>query len=430
MEKVIDFLSFQDPTVRLVVAGTVLLSISAAVVGCFAYLRKRALVGDALAHSLLPGVAMAFLFSGQKDPWLLLLGAMVSGWLALGAMELIQQHTKLASETAIALVLSVFFGFGVLMLTYLQHHGGGDQAGLDQFLFGNAASMRSSDLYAYGLVGIVLLVIIGAFYKELKLYCFDPDHAQAIGLPTRVLRYMLNTMTVLATAIGIQSVGVVLMAALLITPAATARFWSYRLRTMLFLAALGGAVAGLGGSFASYLAPAMPTGPWIVMVLSFLALVSIFLAPRVGIFARMWRQRQNRRKIIRENLLKAFYHGLENREADQAWLSRPEWQEQRHLPEWEWQIGFRQLRRHRWILRRSGHYRLTERGLAEARRVVRLHRLWELYLSRYLALGKDHLHPGAESIEHLITPEVEKELLRELDYPEQDPHRSPIPYKS
>ena len=132
MEKVIDFLSFQDPTVRLVVAGTVLLSISAAVVGCFAYLRKRALVGDALAHSLLPGVAMAFLFSGQKDPWLLLLGAMISGWLALGAMELIQQHTKLASETSIALVLSVFFGFGVLLLTYLQHHGGGDQAGLGQ----------------------------------------------------------------------------------------------------------------------------------------------------------------------------------------------------------------------------------------------------------------------------------------------------------
>lgn len=430
MEKIVEFLSFQDPTVRLVVAGTVLLSISAAVVGCFAYLRKRALVGDALAHSLLPGVALAFLVSGQKDPWLLLLGAMFSGWLALGAMELIQQHTKLASETAIALVLSVFFGIGVLLLTYLQHHGGGDQAGLDQFLFGNAASMRRSDLYAYGVVGGLLLLLIGVFYKELKLYCFDPDHAQAIGLPTRLLRYLLNTMTVLATAIGIQSVGVVLMAALLITPAATARFWSYRLGIMLLLAALGGALAGLGGSFASYLAPAMPTGPWIVMVLSLLALVSIFLAPRVGILARMWRQRQNRRKIIRENLLKAFYHRLEKVHQEGQWLNREQWQQQRHFPEWEWQLGLRQLRRHRWLLRRKGQYRLSKRGLTEARRVVRLHRLWELYLSRHLALRDDHLHPGAESMEHLITPEVEKELLRELDYPKHDPHRSPIPYKS
>lgn len=430
MEVIRDFLSFEDPTVRLVTLGTVLLSVSAAVVGAYAYLRKRALVGDALAHSLLPGIAIAFLWWGAKDPFVLLGGAMISGWMALAAIDGIQNQTKLSSDTAIALVLSVFFGLGILLLTFIQHRGGSDQAGLDQFLFGQAASMSQRDLYAYGVVALLLLLLILTFFKELKIFCFDPDHAQTIGMPVRSLRYLLNSMTVLAIAIGVQSVGVVLMAALLITPAATARFWTYRLSYLLLLAAALGAISGFMGSFASYTAPAMPTGPWIVMVLSFLALVSIFFAPRRGIFHRLWQRRRNQQKIVSENLLKTFYHRLEEESHLASGLTKEQWLQQRYFPPQEWQMGIRRLLRKHWVLRLKGHYQLSREGRREASRVVRLHRLWEMYLSTHLALDEDHLHPGAETMEHIITPEVERQLLHELDYPEVDPHSSPIPYES
>jgi len=423
-----DFFTFTDPTFRLVAIGTVFLSVSAATVGCFAFLRKRALVGDAIAHAILPGLALAFLLSQSKNPLYLLLGALASGWLAMYLIEFLAQRSKLSGDTSIALVLSVFFGFGILLLTHIQHSSSASQAGLDEFLFGQAAGMRKEDLQVYAGVALLLLLIIALLYKELMLFSFNPEFAATAGLPTQRLKYVLNAITVLAIAIGIQSVGVVLMAALLITPAAAARAWTDRLGLMILLSAFLGAFSGLVGSYISYSAPNMPTGPWIVMSLSVLALLSLFLAPRRGLLARLRQQRRNRHKIADENLLKVFFQAGEKQGRLQVILNRQEIMQHRQFRPGDLQKTLRRLLRKDFLLPQGQAFKLSRQGLDEARRIVRLHRLWEMYLSQRLRLKADHIHPNAETIEHLITPEIEEQLLQELDFPTLDPHQSPIPY--
>jgi manganese/zinc/iron transport system permease protein len=424
-----EFFTFSDPNVRLVAFGSVLLGASAAVVGCFTFLRKRALVGDAIAHAILPGVCLGFIVSGTKNPWILLAGAVISGWLALLVMDFMTNRSKLKTDTAIGAVLSVFFGLGILLLTAIQHSGAANQAGLDSFLFGKAASMNRQDIITFSSVAFLLLILVLAFFKEFKLVSFDPAFAQTIGLPVRGLEFMLSTITVLAVATGIQAVGVVLMAALLITPAAAARFWTERIQTMIVLAAVFGMVSGFFGSFISYVAPSMPTGPWIVMLLSAIAVASVLFAPQRGILARNRLQRENSHKMLIENLLKTFYSLGEHRGQFGEDISLTALRQKRAFQSGALQRGLRTLRRHRWIeAAGKDAYRLTPEGLEESKRVVRLHRLWELYLSERMNMAADHVHNTAEAIEHILTPEVEKALLEELDHPVQDPHQSHIPY--
>jgi manganese/zinc/iron transport system permease protein len=427
MNSLLDFLRFSDPNAGIVTLGTMFIGLSAAVVGSFAFLRKRALVGDAIAHAILPGIALAFMFTQSKNPFVLMAGALVAGWIAMLLIEGITRNSKLKPDTSIGLILSVFFGFGILLITSIQHTGAGNQAGLDQFLFGKAAAMRKSDLKAYIIVAGVLLVVVLSFYKEFKLISFNPEFARSKGLPVGVLQFVLSSITVLAIATGIQAVGVVLMAALLITPPAAARAWTERLGIMLLISGLLGALSGFVGSYISFTAPRMPTGPWIVMSLSGMALLSLFLAPERGVFARILRQRSNRRKIITENLLKALYH-LREEEEEVASFSREEILSKRHFQRFELLQALNILKRKLWITEEVGVITLTLTGADEARRVVRLHRLWEMYLTQRLRMKADHIHPNAETIEHIITPEIEELLLHELNYPQMDPHESPIPY--
>lgn len=428
MNSLTEFFSFTDPNVTIVVLGSVLLGASAAIVGCFTFLRKRALVGDAVAHSILPGVCIAFMLTGQKNPLILLGGAVVAGWISLVAMDYIVQRTKLKADTAIGLVLSVFFGLGIMLLTSIQHSGSAGQAGLDKYLFGKAASMTRQDVMVFGTTALILLLVVLIFFKEFKLVSFDPDYAQTIGLPVRRLEFLLATITVLAVAVGIQAVGVVLMAALLITPAAAARFWTDDIRVMLLLAAAFGILSAIFGSYVSYVAPSMPTGPWIVVLLSVLAMGSVFLAPRRGILARLQLQRSNSRKMMLENVLKTFYAIGEPQKTFFDARSLTELQEQRAIPMSKLRQGLHRLRRRGLVDRANGQaWRLTEAGLAESRRVVRRHRLWELYLNQRLSLAADHVHNDAEAIEHILTPEVEAQIERELNYPLLDPHQSEIP---
>jgi len=428
MSTLIDFFSFSDPNVRMVVLGSVLLGAGAAIVGCFTFLRKRALVGDAVAHAILPGVCIAYMLSGQKNPFVLLAGAVVAGWLSLLVMDFIVNRTKLKNDTAIGLVLSVFFGLGILLLTHIQHSGSASQAGLDKFLFGKAASMTRQDVLVFGATALLLLLIVLALFKEFKLVSFDPDYARSVGLPVRTLEFTLATITVLAVAVGIQAVGVVLMAALLITPAAAARFWTDDIRVMLLLAAAFGILASLFGSYVSYVAPSMPTGPWIVVLLSILALGSVFLAPRQGILARFRLQRGNARKMQIENILKTFYALGEASQDFEAVQTETALLKQRAFRPQALQQGLQRLQRLRFLEKKSNNqWRLTPAGLEESRQVVRRHRLWELYLTKRLNLAADHVHNDAEAIEHILTPEVEAQLERELGYPVLDPHESEIP---
>lgn len=429
MNSVLEFFSFSDPNIRFVVIGAVLLTASSAIVGSFTFLNKRSLVGDAIAHAVLPGICLGFLMSGTKNPLFLIAGAFVTGWLSLVSVDFITRKTRIKEDTAIGLVLSVFFGFGIVLLTVIQKSGNAAQSGLDHFLFGKAAALVGEDLYTFASVAVVLLIAVFLLFKEFSLLAFDKDYARAIGLPVRKIELTLTSLIVLAVVIGIQAVGVVLMAAILITPAAAARFWTDRIRVMFLLASIFGAISGLAGAYISYVAPAMPTGPWIVIVISVIAFVSFFLAPKRGVISRVWKQNVNRKTINDENVLKALYQLGEESKNFYLQRSVDEIVRRRKFERENLIAVLKRLRNQGYLEQTGNLWGLTDVGKIRGQRVVKMHRLWELYLTTHLHIAPDHVHDDADTIEHLLTPELEAELERVLDYPKTDPHKSEIPYR-
>lgn len=427
METLIEFFSFKYPNIKYVVFGTTLLSISSAVVGCFTFIKKKSLVGDVISHAVLPGICISFMASGSKDPFLLIIGAFFSGWLAILVMDAITQNTKIKEDAATGLSLSVFFGVGILLMTYIQHSGNAAQSGLDTFLFGKAAALVGKDLMAFSIIAAIVLITVFLFYKEFKLISFDPQFARVIGLPIKRLETILTSITVLAVVTGIQAVGVVLMAAMLITPAAAARFWTNRLSRMILLASIFGAFSGISGAYISYSAPSMPTGPWMVMILSIIALISFFFAPGKGIVVRQWRRISIQRQLLEENLLKAFYRIGENSGDHFRKVAVDDIQLIRSFSPAQLVKGLRKLRVNGYAQRENGAWHLTNEGFEKGKRITRLHRLWELYLTKYLRIAPDHVHEDADTIEHVITPELEARLEKLLEYPTEDPHESTIP---
>ena len=427
-QEFIDFFLLRDPNVRFVVLGSILIGASAAVVGCFLFLKKRALVGDAIAHSVLPGVCLAFLFFNSKHPAVLLLGAIATGWLSLLLINWITNHSKIKADTAIGLALSWFFGIGILLLTAIQKSGNAAQSGLDKFLFGKASSLVKDDVLLFGVVSVVLIIAVMILFRPLKVISFDRDFAISKGISVNTYEFILSTLTVVAVATGIQAVGVVLMAALLITPAAAARFWTNKLWKMVLLAGIFGAVSGLLGSFVSYNIPKMPTGPWIVLIISMIAIFSFLFGAKKGLVQRVIKQQKISRKILSENLLKLFYQLGERRNSFSDWYSIDELTNERFFVPGNLQMGLKVLQRKNFIQENEYDYQLTDQGIKEGKRITRLHRLWEMYLNQYLKIAPDHVHDDAEAIEHIITPEIEQELLELMEHPEKDPHDSEIPY--
>lgn len=285
---------FQDYTFQTVALGSTLLGLISGVLGSFAVLRKQSLLGDGVSHSSLPGVVMAFVLLGSKNTEVLLLGALVSGLLATLLIISIVRHTRVKFDSALALVMSVFFGLGLILLTYVQKIPNSNQAGLKRFIFGQASTLLQRDIELMMICGLVLLALVLLFSKEFKLVTFDSDFAQSIGFSPKKLNLLLSFMIVLAIIIGLQTVGVILMSAMLITPAVAARQWTNRLWVMVTLSALFGAVSSVAGTAVSSLVPKLPTGPAIVVCVSAIVVVSVLFAPGREILHRIYRRRKNK----------------------------------------------------------------------------------------------------------------------------------------
>lgn len=424
MEDFLYFFSFQDPNVVLVVVGISFLSISAAMVGTFTFLDKKALIGDAISHAVLPGVCLAFMLAGTKNPYWIVVGAFSTGALATYAISWISQQTKLKEDTVIASVLSVFFGVGIVFMTKLQQTGNASISGLDHFLFGNAISIVGEDILVYGTLALITILAILFFYKEFQLLIFNRDFARAIGLPVKRLEFVFNSLMVLAVVTGIQAIGVVLMAALLITPAAAARFWTDKLSRMLTLAVLMALFSGIAGAYISFTLPNMPTGPWVVVVLSALAFFSFFFSHKKGLITRWYSKRNYQRKIHADHILKTLYYAAE---AHREGLAIEEIKQSFPHKRRQTQDSIKALSRKGYLDINQHFVTLTKSGTSEAKRIIRLHRLWELYLTEYVNIAPDHVHDTAGKIEHILTPEIEAKLDAKLNYPDRDPHQSIIP---
>lgn len=285
---------FSDYTFQTVALGSALLGLISGVLGSFAVLRKQSLLGDGISHSALPGVVMAFVLLGSKNTEILLLGALISGLLATLFIVSIVRYSRVKFDSALALVMSVFFGLGLVMLTYVQKIPNSNQAGLKRFIFGQASTLLQRDILLMVICGLLLLTLVLLFWKEFKLFTFDADFAQSLGFSPKRLNLLLSFMIVLAIIIGLQAVGVILMSAMLITPAVAARQWTNKLWIMVMLSALFGAVSGVIGTAASSLVPKLPTGPAIVICISTIVVISVLFAPGRGILHRIYVRRRNR----------------------------------------------------------------------------------------------------------------------------------------
>ena len=300
-----------DYTLMIVGIGAALLGTVSGALGTYAVLRRQSLLGDAISHAALPGIAIAFLLTGSKTPLILIFGAAVAGWLGTLLIMSIVRLTRIKYDSVLAIVLSTFFGFGLVLHTLIQRTGNANQAGLGTFLFGQAATILESDILTIGILGGIALIVMLVFWKELKLLVFDEGFAASIGFPTRALDILLTSLLVIAIVLGLQAVGAVLMSAMLVAPAVAARQWTNRLRLMVFLAACFGAFAGISGTIISSTASRIPTGPTIVLCATVVVGFSIAFAPNRGLVWDQIRHRRNRRglKTAADGLLKQPQQG-------------------------------------------------------------------------------------------------------------------------
>jgi manganese/zinc/iron transport system permease protein len=307
-------LVFSDYTLRTITLGTAILGAICGMLGSFAVLRKQSLLGDAISHAALPGIALAFIITGTKDTNILLLGALVSGLIGTFWIRGIVTKTHLKSDTALGLVLSLFFGFGMLLLTFIQKQPNANQAGLDKYLFGQAATLVEKDVTLMAIVTGICLVVLLLFWKEFKILLFDADYTKTLGFNTRFIDILITFFIVLAIVLGLQTVGVVLMSAMLLAPAAAARQWTNKLSVMIFLAAIFGAFSGVFGTAISASQNNLSTGPVIVLVASVFVLFSFIFSPRRGVLFKQVRFWQNRRDLKLQKTLQFMFDIAKNHE--------------------------------------------------------------------------------------------------------------------
>ncbi len=298
---------FTDYTIRTVALGAAVLGIVAGALGTFALLRRQSLLGDAMSHAALPGVVIAFMLTASKAPVVLTLGAAVSGVIGTILLLTITRYSRIKEDTALGIILSVLFGVGLMLLTFLQRNPTAAQAGLNRYLFGQAATLLTRDVITMALFGGATLALVVVFWKEFKLLSFDREFGTSLGFPMTLLDILLTTLLVVAIVIGLQAVGVVLMSAMIVAPAAAARQWTDSLSIMIVVASGFGAIAGVTGALVSSTGAGLSTGPVVVLIISIIVLISLLFGASRGLVWSWARRRRNRRTLRLQTVLAGLY---------------------------------------------------------------------------------------------------------------------------
>ncbi|UNK20964.1 metal ABC transporter permease [Paenibacillus sp. N3/727] len=285
-----------SPNTQWVLLSTLILGMAAGVIGCLAYWKRQSLMSDALSHAALPGVVIAFALSGTKSLPVMIAGAAVSSLIGAFMIQWIRSSSRIKEDTAMGMILSVFFGFGIMLLTIVNRSAGGNQSGLDSFIFGQAASMVRQDVYTMLMLAVLVMLVVFIAFKEWKLFLFDPDFAKGLGLSGRLMNSVYLAVLVLVIVIGIQAVGVILMSALLIIPAVSARYWTHSFKWMVILSAIFGGGAGMTGTMISTLGKGWPTGPFIVVSSSVLFVISLVFGAEKGLLIQALQLRSQKKQ--------------------------------------------------------------------------------------------------------------------------------------
>ncbi|MEO0734517.1 MAG: iron chelate uptake ABC transporter family permease subunit [Bacteroidota bacterium] len=400
------------------IAASSMVGLMCGVLGCFIVLRNMSLVGDALAHAILPGVVVAYMLVGYST-LAFFSGAVVAGLVTAFGITWLQQRVKTKNDAAVGIVFTSMFSLGVILISRISRQDG-VHLDLKDFLFGYALGVSDTDLLLTGLVMGYVLISVAVFYRYLFAATFQSVVAETMGIPVRVLHYFLMLLLSFAVVASLQTVGVILVVAMLITPAATALLLSQRLQRVLFMAGgIGMLSAILGMVVAVWLNT--PPGPAMALVATGLYGLTVVLAPKRGLVAKAYYRYQREQLTLREDIIKRIFRQNERPAGADPQAIRTELD----LSPRSWNRRLALLRTKGLVAKKE--LRLTDSGKLLALRLVRAHRLWETYLNQEMGLTPDQIHEEAERLEHLLTPTQVDLVDAELGYPETDPHGSLIP---
>ncbi len=435
---------FIDPVLKAPTIGCMLMCLAASLVGVLVFLRKESLLGESLSHAAYPGIIFGvvlagFLFGDSPNETSIavtvLAGAYVTSFIGLKVIAWLEERLRLRSDSALTFVLATFMGIGLTAASHIQFTHTALYRQAQSYLFGQAATMTDQHIYMYAILAGITIAMVLLFYKELQVITFDRDFARTVGFNVPFIDLLVFLLIVLAVVLGLRSVGVVLISAMFIAPPVAARQYTNRMSIMFLIAGTIGVVSGFLGNYLSVevatvleewypgLRLPLPTGPMIIIVASIICILSLLLAPERGLLRRLLRMARFRYDCLCENILKSIWlHGA------RAHIAFDEIAKYQGISRCYLHIILFKLMVDGWMVKmRSGSYRLTKDGRLRASRIIRLHRLWELYLTDQLGLGVERIHRNAEEMEHILTPEIEEQLTQLLQHPTSDPHHQPIP---
>jgi len=420
MEQLIDVFSYAYAQRAL--AASLLVGITCGVLGCFIVLRHMSLIGDALSHAILPGVVAGFLVAGHSV-FAFFVGSVIAGLFAAILITWLQRNARTREDAAIGIVFSAMFALGIIGISQVTRQEG-VHLDMKDFLFGNVLGISNMDLRLTGLITLYTLVCISAFYRFFFVTTFQPVMARTGGINANLMHYFLMLLLSFAIVASLQSVGVILVVAMLIIPASTAYLLTSRLNRMLWIAAAVGIISSVAGLLIAILLETTP-GPAMTLVGAFLYGLAVFFAPKKGLFVQWVQKRRRLRETNLEDVLKAALKQKESSETDIALLSV-----KLQKSNSEVQAALRQLTKRGLVVVMDNKFDLTLSGKKRAYELVRAHRLWETYLSRELGLEQDQIHDQAEAFEHRLPVTFVQEVEEQLGYPKFDPHGSPIPQRA
>jgi manganese/zinc/iron transport system permease protein len=429
---------FTDPILRAPTLGSMLMCLASALVGVIVFIRRRSLIGEALSHASYPGVVLGAVFASgavaiSENIFALsiLSGAFIASFLALIFLELLNTRFLVKNDAALCFILSAFFGVGVLLASRVQFTHALAYQKIQSFLYGQAATLDDSHIVIYAILSLACIAFAALFYRLIQVSYFDRTFASTLGIPLAIIDSLFHFVLILAIVIGIRSVGLVLMSGMLIAPAVAARQFTHRLSLFFLLAGVFGMCSAFLGNLLSIAIPerlhlkfSLPTGPTILVTASFFALLSLLFAPKRGLVSRMVRILKFKEQCRLENILKGFC-----KSGRCILLSFSEIAERQSCSHLHLRWLLQRLKYQGWLEKRNHHFVLTAAGAQRALKIIRLHRLWEVYLVNRLGQGAGYVHRSAEEMEHILTPELEKELTEVLGDPQKDPHEQPIPPK-
>lgn len=425
---------FTDPILRAPTLGAVFMCLASSLIGVIGFVQRRSLLGEALSHATYPGVVFGILLAAVfSEPSYTLalfsasIGAFLFAWLGLLSIEKLEKKLHIHSDSALCLILSLFLGVGVTLASRIQiiHPLWYQQTQV--FLFGQAATMGDQHIGIYAVLSLLVTFFVILRFRQIELMYFDTEYMQSLGTTNRACHVLTSFLLISAIVIGIRSVGIVLMSGMLIAPASFARQWTGQLGKMFFLSGFIGMLSAFLGVYFSIQIPlffnkenpiSLPTGPMILLVAVLFTFFALLFSPKRGWVSRILRIRCFQQQQQIDHILKALWKKKAlnsqslRKELGLSYLS-------------SCYLLFR-LRRRRWVEGKM-EICLTPNGRREGARLVRLHRLWELYLTSQLKLEENRVHCSAEEMEHILTPEIEEQLTCLLKDPKEDPHRQPIP---